>query len=445
MLCLCMAATATTTKQTLFGSSYANVPSKTTSQYWNIVGNNTSGASASTQVCTTPMPAAGTLGNIQVAFASAVDVASSGKGYNISLVQNGTVSGTATLSVLSAGTTGSYTGTAVHFAVDDLVCLNVAPTASNPANAPRMSWMMDFTPDTAGVTILLATTASVTLPANSTVRYMPLNGDATTANTVEAQGYMIFPMAGTITNLTVYLASTPGTGNTRRFYLRQCSGASCSSSTVGTSGTFTATQNGICSACPISQSVSVSAGDLFDLQWDLTAGTTPNASVAAWGVAFTPTTQGQFVIPVAGPTTKLSTSAPRYQPLAMTCCQGGGTAWPNATETSMQTLIYTTVMQLEGYYAWFDTSPSPGTYTVSLRLNAGAAGTTYSTGLTSQGPTSSSSFGTGYTLPTSVYDLYDTSIVPSSTPTAARLVMSYLGYIAPTGTSTKIRHSVRSE
>ena len=431
-----------TTVQTLVGSAYLNQTSKTSSQYWSLSGENTSGAAANTQVCTVPMPAAGYLGNIRFILAGAPDTSGSGKGYNVSLVQNGTVSGTATLAVTGSGTTGIYSGS-IHYAVDDQVCLNVAETGS-PANSPRMSWLIDFTPDTAGVNIFLGTTASTNFPANGVDHFVSLNGDSTTVNTAESGSYLIMPMSGTITNFTFYLATTPGSGNTRQFKLKQCSGASCTSSPVGTAITYTAAQNGICSSCPVSQSISFSAGDLFDIWQTETLGTVPTASAASWGVAYTTTTQGQFVIPVAGTSgTLLSTSAVRYVSMAATCCQGGGTAWPNATRADVQNLIYTTTMVLEGYYVWFSTSPSPGTYTIALELNGAAAGTTYSTAFSTQGPTASSNLGTSYTLPTSAYNLYDSSVTPGSTPTAAYLIMSYIGYIAPSGTSTKIRHSVK--
>jgi len=296
------------------------------------------------------------------------------------------------------------------YAKGDTMRMRSQPVGT-PANTPRFTLVAEFQSDTANEGILLGGSSSL----SSTQKWLPIAGTLAASGT-ESLTYTMFPLAATLAGVSVNLSAAPGTGNTRTFTLRKTSGGSTSS--VGTAITYGAAESGVKHQA---ESISVAAGDMLSIQSDVTG--TPAAALLGVGIVYNPTTDGQFVIPLAASAGQLSTSAARYVP------PSSSNNTPTATEANTQQVMMTD-FSLRGWTAWLDASPggSGKKYTPELRLNVGAAGTTYATDMTTQGPTTSAS--TNYVIPAD-WDLLDTLVTPASTPTAARITISYVGYIAP--------------
>ena len=316
-----------------------------------------------------------------------------------------TCSGTATISTTLIWP-GSYSGADVHFAVGDRVNYSVVPISS-PANAPYYSVAIEFQGDN-GEAVLLGVHGGTAFASTGGVWVSPAGSRP--SSTPENQRYTISSLDGTISRFVFYLASAPGAGTGRTFSLRK------NAASVGNAVVYSDTTNGIVNQ---SESVSIVAGDLLSIQSDVSG--SPATSSGGWGVALKPTTAGQFIVPYSSEAAQLSASGARYVSLAYS----GGT--PTTTENTMQTALASD-MVIRGFTAWLDAAPgSSKKYTVSLRENAGTPSTTYSTDMTTQGPTTSES--TSYTPIT--YGLYDWMITPNGTPAVARITISGLGYIAP--------------
>jgi hypothetical protein len=364
------------------------------------------------------MPVAGNFRKMYAVLLTDPDSAASSNGYTFTLRKNG-VATAATVTILSSTSSfeASYAGADVHFAAGDLVDYE-QDVVGSPANAPLASFIIEFQSDSGGgyyKTILTSGIKGASLTATG-AQFLSAFGQLA-QNATEGNTYTVVPMAGTITSFSSQLTTVPGTSNSRTFTIRQTSGGSTSS--VGTAITYSAAQNGVHTQ---TQSISVAAGDLIDYQEDVTG--TPATSKAGFSLVFEPTTGGQFIIPSSYPLGSiLSASATRYVGLSV----GAGAV--ETTEANAKQVV-TADFSLNGWTAWLDVSPggSGKTYTVDLRRNAGAPSVTYSTGITAGGVTSSAS--TSYSIVAN-WDLLDTRVVPSSTPTAAHMVISYVGYIAP--------------
>jgi len=462
-----------------------------------------SGGDLSTVDAQSPMPTAGNFRKLFVQLLSDPDSGGSSNGYVFTLQKNHGDTGI-TVTILSSTTNfqASYSGADVHYAKGDTVSLAFV-TSGTPANAPRWTSAIEFQGDLNHESILLGGVISLT---GTTATFASLTGDKANGAT-ENQMYTLFPMAATITGLSVRLATVPGSTKDRTFTLRQTTsgtttagvlsigryvsglsptGAAATTCTLGTfngGGTAaTATvaltsTNTIAAGAPIvvtaagsgytsaptsataadgtatncagtavlvtmvtgdvgtaitygaaesgvknvTLSIPVVAGDMFDIRSDST--NTATASVTGFGLLYTPTTNGQFVIPYAAMSaTALSTSAVRYVPL-----YANGGIGITATEVNTQT-VTSADFSLNGWTAWLDTHPGGGTkkYTPSLRRNVNPAGTTYATDMTTQGPVTSAT--TNYPI-VADYDLLDTVVTPANTPTAARITMSYIGTV----------------
>ncbi len=229
-------------------------------------------------------------------------------------------------------------------------------------------------------------------------------------------------MAGTITGLATNLNTVPGGTATRVFTLRQTTGSGAgSASSVGTAITYTAAQNGITIQ---SESISVAAGDRIAILHNTT--NTPTASLIGWGIVFKPTTIGQFILPTAIAGTALGNAAANWTKMS------GGAAEPNVTETVGQ-MVTSNDFSLKGFTMCALASPgvSPRAFTLSLRNNGADASTTYATDINAAAFCPVTSVATVYPIPAN-FDLLGTQSTPSgTTPTAVKVMVSWIGYIAP--------------
>ena len=358
------------------------------------------------------MPTAGYFRKLYVKLASDPDSGGSSKGYSYTLYQNDATTAV-TVSVLSStsGFQAAYTGSDLHFVKGDLIKLRIAGISS-PANSPEFSAIIEFQSGTANEAILLGGALALD---TTDATFLPVSGAVAANVATENHAFTMFPMAATITGMEIRVSgAVMGTGNSRTFTIRQTHAGS--TSPVGTPIVYGAAANGVISSA---ESITVAAGDLIDIESNVTS--TPPTGVTFYvGLTYAPTVNGQFLIPLSNSTTQLSTSGTNYAGIS-------SMLGPSATETNVQNVV-TSDFTLQGWTAWLDASPGSGTYTPSLRRNGADAGTNYATAMSTQGPTISAS--TSYSIVAN-YDVLDTLITPASSPTAGRITMSYIGYIAP--------------
>ena len=365
-------------------------------------------AFSGTSISLEPVPPLGLAGNFRKMYVKLVsdpDSGSSAKGYVFTLRKN-KVDTVVTTTILSstASFQNSYTGADVHFTATDTVSLSVV-RSSTPANSPAFSVILEFEADAGDGSTTLLSGFHGNL-SSTTGQYAPIAGEES-GNVTEGIQYVVIPMSGTITSFSANVVVAPGGTATRVYTLRQ------NASSVGTTISYSSGTSGIITQ---SQSLTVSQGDRFTIL--STVANSPAASAGGFSIIFKPTTSGQFIIPM-NVVTALSNSASSYT----------GIAGINTTASSTETIqnIATADFSLQGWTAYLLNTPGGGAkkWTVSLRENGGAAPTTYSTDMTTIGPTTSAS--TNYVIPTN-YNLYDTIIVPTSTPTGSRIAISYIGF-----------------
>lgn len=370
-----------------------------------------SGPSFATNEVTPPIPTAGKIRNLYVKLLSDPDSGGSGNGYIFTVRKSG-VDQAMTVSILSSTPSfqAAYTGADISYAVGDRLSMKVDQVGA-PANSPRIAFLVEFESNTANESILMGGTTGANL-ANTNGLFCTIAGDRSPSTTNEEQYYTVAPTAGQISSFTVYLATTPGGTATRTFTLR------VNGVDQTTAITYTSAQNGVKTQA---ETITIAAGDRISLRSDTT--NTPSVSQVGWGVVFKPTVDGEFIIPIAGGLSNLNNAATRWIALS-----GSGVSVAS-TEANAQTILNTD-FALKGWSGWVDVAPTGATksWTMSLRESAVACPTPFSASITDTAQAASAS-ATAYTPPAN-YTLYDTQIVPANTPTAAKLTISYIGYIA---------------
>lgn len=362
------------------------------------------------------VPSAGTFRNLRVKLASAL---SSGS-WAISLYVNGSAS-TLTLTADNSGTTFSDTTHSVSVSAGDRVCIQSVPSSPNAAKTAQMS--VEYESSTSNTVMISGCSGATDMPASAAAYYLPIYspGNESTESTV----YAVMPCAGTVKHLYVYLETAPGSTYTRTFAI--CKNGS---TTGGASVTYTGSEYQGKSDTSTS-ALSIAQYDTLSIK-----ATSSSASVAAtkvqFGFVFQPTTDGQFVIPFAGYYgTNLSTTAARYGPLV-------------AAYVTFSTayLAYDNILghsdfQITGVTAKLTGDPSPGQYAFDLRENDANSSPQLQVAVTSGNTTASASA----TVTPSDFGSLQWMSTPSSSPTARQVIISYIGYIAPTGGATPINAS----
>ncbi len=374
-----------------------------------------------------PIGIAGTFRHLCFKFNSDPDSGGSSKGWNITLNKN-IVAQAVSVAILSSDSGTSfakcYTGAGVHFsATDNPEYVITAAAGGAGANTPIGSATIEFEPDANdGTTVLLGDNAGNSLPTTNNY-YLSFSsvGGFTTENT----RMTVFPMDGTITSF-FFKTNNAVTGTqTRTYTLRKTTGSGAGTTTSCTSNACGGTDAAILYSSggtsfgvqQVAENIPITAGDRIDIIQN--TANTPTLAQGGWGILFKPTTGGQYIINAINMTASNSSSV--YGPL-------DGYS-PSATEATVQ-VISITDTTLQGFTMCGTVSPGAGSYALSLRENAGAAPTTYSTTANSGSYCPVTSANTSYAIPTN-FNLYDTVITPSSSPTVSAFMVSYLGYTAP--------------
>lgn len=372
----------------------------------------------------TPILLAGNFRKMYVQLDGDPDSGGSSKGYTLTLRKNKTTNTAVTCTVLSstANFQCAYTGSDVHVTASDTVAYQIT-AVSTPANTPGLSIIIEFEPDADDGSTVMMFSGGGSAVSSSDGQYFAFAGSAAGSAT-ENTKFVVIPMDGTITLFGTNLGTVPGAGTSRTYTLRQTTGSGAGSgSNVGTAITYGAAANGLTTQA---ESISVTKGDRIDFIQNVSGSVA--SSQLAWGMVFKPTTTGQFILATSTSATSLSTT--NATPSYITMSGGSGTS---GTTESAQQQAATADFQLNGYSACLNVSPgtSPRDYTVTLEENAGAPSTTYSTALNAAGYCPVNSATTTYTIPTNYYLYNSKSVANATTPTAAKIAISYVGYIAP--------------
>jgi hypothetical protein len=178
-----------------------------------------------------------------------------------------------------------------------LDCVKIVPTATLTGN-PNIYFTLVWKPTTAGQTVLLGNGGTSSLAAFNSFASPAVN------TSTENQTVFSFPVSGNLSNLVTYRDTPPNSGATVVFTGR----TNFANGSTPVTTTFNSTN---CTSAPCVQSdttdtMPVSAGDLDDLDLTLT-GSATTAGNTAWGVVFTPTVSGQFLIGGSRSTTSLAT------------------------------------------------------------------------------------------------------------------------------------------
>lgn len=308
-----------------------------------------------------------------------------------------TIADTDTISVLDTSE--------VTVAAGDRVGLKVAPSGA-VADPLALSWTCQFTPDTAGETILISGSAGTGPSAND---YMPLIGVKASGAITEFNAQTLFPTAGTLKNLYVQ-TTAPGAGNSRIYTVIKNSTPSSIVATVSDTNT---------TANDTTNTLTVAAGDKVTIQ--VTHSGTPVAGAAYLGMTFVPDTAGEWIT-AATSDDPLNSAATEYG--TVSC----GDDTKSATESENYGLAQATTAKK--IYVNLSTDPgvAPDAYTFTLRKN-GNTTTELTTTITADDTTSNTA--TDVTI--SAADLLDTEIIPLDSPSATPASqISYLFYNAPT-------------
>ncbi len=392
-------------------------------------------ANTATEVLS-PVLTAGNFRHLCFHFNSDPDSGGSSKGWTITLQKSSSPgfssSPTAiTVDVLSSdsGTSFSkcYTGADVHFGAGDYANYKITAAAGGAgANTPIGSSTIEFEADANDGRTLISTSSVATVLTTDS-NYLNFSGVAGLTST-ENTRMMVMPMDGTITSFLFYSSAAVTGSQTKTYTIRKTTGSGAGTTTSCTSNACGGTDTSIVYSVAgvvsgdqqVTENIPITAGDRINILQNSTG--SPTLGNIAYGILFKPTTTGQFVIPMGFATA--STSVATY-----ISPSGHGTNSTSATEATVSE-IFITGFSLNGFTMCATVSPGAGSYAVSLRENAGAAPTTYSTTANSGAYCPVTSASTSYAIPTN-FNLYDSVITPASSPTASVFMVSYIGYIAP--------------
>ena len=334
--------------------------------------------------------------------------------WTTTLRRNGTTATAATCVISELETSCTFTGSAA-LSANDLLTLEVAP-ASTPAAAQFM-WVIEFS--SANHNAFLGGGGNAL--STTTTQYIAIHSDFSSLSTVDAAGDSLMPLAGVFSDFCVRLTAAPGDTDTRTF-------------TVAVNGTpdttlqvvFGLADSGI--LCDNTGTITIADGDVVDIQSTMTG--TPTVSNITFGLAFNPTTDGQFAI--------LMTSINATSAAGVRFSHLSSISAVNATEAVVQQ-VTTGDYEIQACRALSVPAPDNGggtqSYTVQLRDNGADASAPFTMAISEAATTATA---TGTFTPTNL-NLLGFEITPASTPTSARVHVGCQGYITPTaaaGTST---------
>ncbi len=357
----------------------------------------------------TPCPVAGTIGNLELYFPSAL--VGGTESYTITLEKNGSDS-TLVAQITNASLRASDTTHNITIAEGDDICLKNVPANTPTAQTIIMASMLFKSTEGAASPIFGGTT-NVGITATT---YCPFGSARNTAAEVDSQ--VVCAAAGTIDKLYVHIGTTPGAGNSWTFTLYKngsSTGLTCSITNGSTSGNDTNSGH----------AVTIAAGDRISVECAATG--TPTATLVTFGCRWQPTTNGESLL-FAQWTTNPTTNADRF-------CNANGNANSQATESKTYNLV-PYACTIKNMYHHVTTGPGGGTRTRSCWLRAGAIGgsqadTSLTTVITDTATDASDTNG-GHAYSASLADLLDIRTNSSASATApAQMTVGMVAYIAP--------------
>lgn len=230
-------------------------------------------------------------------------------------------------------------------------------------------------------------------------------------NTNVANRYLIMPVSGRITNLHVWLDTSPGSGKSYNFSIIK----------NGTAGNPQVTiSNAATSGSDNSNSISVSAGDRVAIRCAPTS--TPNAlGKVQWAVTLTTDTPAKFVTGSNSSYGGMSASAVRYIPITAT-----GLFYSTLIDAQQVCPLDGTIRE---FFAEMNTAPGSGkAWTFSIYKN----GVEEATSLMDVVDSNVSISLTGLSIDIQPGDLLNVAITPSGTPTLPTNMGISLGIDADT-------------
>lgn len=304
----------------------------------------TASANSRKQLC----PAAGTLSNWEMETSSTPGT----NPYLFTLYINGNPSAL-TVSVAGAATQGVSAGSVAVAAGDVLHIVSSRPSG-NPTNTPSSRWSIKFTSTLPRQSIIMGNSAC----ESAGTRYGSLLCSHADASEFETDCYQAMPTNGTLKDLYVVLAGSPGADpDAYTLTLRKGGGDTTLTTTIvgpATSGHDTA------------HDVAVVTGDLVNMM--IVPVSVPANDVLCWyGMVFEPTIDGESVI-LGGTTAALDTVAEQ-----ITMISGYWNETWQGTEYAHGTQAHARGAVLKKFYVRLTGSPGAGnSYTFDVTKDASA-------------------------------------------------------------------------
>lgn len=222
---------------------------------------------------------AGTLDAFRVDVGTAPGV---GKSWTFTVMLNG-VATSLSVTIADTDTFGVDVTNSVDVAPGDLLAIRCVPSGT-PTGAGNVRWASRYFPDDSGPRMWLGGEQS--LLHGSAVRYAHLGSPGNAWDTATlADRQTMWGTVCTITDLYVTLGAAPGVGDSYTFRIMVNGVQQGSDVTIADAAT---------SGSATGMSIAIASKDMVTLR--CTPSGTPDTTGAVWGVAYTPTTLGQFNI-----------------------------------------------------------------------------------------------------------------------------------------------------
>ena len=367
----------------LIGSSLGNA---TASNYYMIASTGAAIASeANANVC---IPSAGTLKSM-VVYAS-VSPGGATKSWTVT-VRNNTDNTLMTVTITNAETTGTYTGD-IDIAAGDNPTVYI--TSANSPAASVISWAITYETDTDGQQWLLG--RGTGLNTSGSYIYVPLY---TVAGGSSGQ-YLVFPMAGTLSNFRAELTVAPGEATARKFTFA----INGSSKTLAKSADADDT-----AISDDANNVSINAGDSLQILSTVTG--TPATGAFNMGVVFTPTDADTWLLAFSARKETVADTT-YYLPI------NNYDLW-QTTEASAY--CYVPALKITNMYVYYPVAPGVGkSYTATLRTGGGDTSPLLAVDVSGATTKANASAEVSIVAASAI----DIEVVPTGTPAATRLNVS---------------------
>lgn len=322
-----------------------------------------------------------------------------------------------TVTISETNTSATDTTHSVAVSPGDTVSFTQTDTGSAASTIPITAVEFDGT-NTNEALMLSATTA-----LDTALRYIGPFWGGLTVNATEANVRGLVSAPGVISKLYVGLGAAPGGSDSRIFTLLKNGSATSLTVTISSSTT---------TGSDTSNSVSVSAGDLLSIKCDV--GTTPAASSAAFGMMFSPTTDGESNVVWSSTSSPFPLGTQYARP-----AYGTGSSWSIADAIVRQYGSVTSGV-LKNMYFNGTTAPGAGnSYTYRSRVAGGYGNLS----VLISGASAVSGSDTSNSDTISNGTSFNTSATPASSPTAPGVQqIAYTWFVQPPATTTSTSSSI---